>query len=160
LAVLEEHGKAWEAITGRPFNLVDTWGTEDADYVVVVLGSAAGNARHIARELRAQGRRVGVVRPKVFRPFPAAAIAEACKTARAVAVMDRSDSIGAAHGPLGAEVTAALHEAGLTMPVKNYIFGLGGQDLTNDLMTGIFDTLEGVAAGSVSPSLEYLGFNN
>ncbi|WP_165044706.1 transketolase C-terminal domain-containing protein [Adlercreutzia sp. ZJ138] len=158
LSVIEEHGKAWEAICGRPFNVVDTWGTEDADYVVVVLGSAAGNARHIARELRAQGRRVGVVRPKVFRPFPAAAVAAACKTAKAVAVMDRSDSIGAAHGPLGAEVISALHEAGLTMPVKNYIFGLGGQDLTNELMTSIFDTLEDVAAGTASPALSYLGF--
>lgn len=158
LEVIEEHGKAWEAVCGRPFDVVDTWGTEDADYVVVVLGSAAGNARHIARQLREQGKKVGVVRPKVYRPFPAKAVAEACATAKAVAVMDRSDSIGAARGPLGADVTSALHEAGIFVPVKNYIFGLGGQDLTNDLMTGIFDALEGVADGSVSAELEYLGF--
>lgn len=158
LPVIQEYGKAWADITGRPFELVDSWGTEDADYVVVVLGSAAGNARHVARQLRAQGRKVGVVRPKVFRPFPAQAIAQACSTAKAVAVMDRSDSIGAARGPLGAEVTSALHNAGLSVPVKDYVFGLGGQDLTNELMTSVYDALEGLVNGTVSPALEYLGF--
>ena len=55
-------GKEWAEITGRPFNLVDAWGTEDADYIIVVLGSCAGNARFQARQLRAQGKKVGVVR--------------------------------------------------------------------------------------------------
>lgn len=82
MEAFERHGKEWAEITGRPFELVDAWGTEDADYIIVVLGSCAGNARFQARKLREQGKKVGVVRPRIFRPFPAKQIAELAKTLR------------------------------------------------------------------------------
>ena len=90
LPIIEKYGKAWADVTGRPYDLVDCYETDDADYIVVVLGSAAGNVRHIARQLRAEGKKVGVVRPRVYRPFPEEQIVEACKGAKAVAVLDRS----------------------------------------------------------------------
>ena len=68
MEAFERHGKEWAEITGRPFELVDAWGTEDADFIIVVLGSCAGNARFQARKLREQGKKVGVVRPRIFRP--------------------------------------------------------------------------------------------
>ena len=156
LAVLEEHGKAWSQISGRPFELVDCWGTEDADYVIVCLGSAAGNFRHVARQLRSRGKKVGVVRPRVYRPFPAQLIAQACAGAKAVAVMDRSDSQGAAAGPLGADVMAAFYAASLAVPTKNYVYGLGGCDVSNDLVLRVVDELEQLAAGSLDAGLTYL----
>lgn len=156
-AVIEEHGKAWAEITGREFDLVDAWGTEDADVIVVVLGSAAGNCRHVARQLRAEGKKVGVVRPRVYRPFPAEAIAQACKGAKAVAVMDRSDSLGGAVAPLGADVMSAFYQAGLNVPTKNYLYGLGGADVTTDLVQEVYADLFAIAEGTGSCALKYLG---
>ena len=157
LDVIKEHGAAWAEITGRPFDVVDCYGVEDADYIVIVLGSTAGNARHVARELRAEGKKVGVVRPRVFRPFPGKEITEACKNAKAVAVMDRSDSLGALSGPLGMEVMTAFAQNDVTVPVKDFVFGLGGNDVTNDLVRKVFTDIEKVADGTIGCELEYLG---
>ncbi|MEF9925008.1 MAG: pyruvate ferredoxin oxidoreductase [Raoultibacter sp.] len=156
-AVIEEHGKAWAEICGRPFDMVDCWGTEDADFIVVVLGSLAGNARFAARQMRAEGKKVGVVRPRIFRPFPGAQIAEACKGAKAVAVFDRSDSFGADYAPLGGEVVGAFYKAGMNVPVSNYVTGLGGADVTLDQMKQVFGELEECAAGTRKSELTYLG---
>ena len=157
LEAFEKHGKEWAEITGRPFDLVDAWGCEDADYIIVVLGSCAGNARFQARKLRAEGKKVGVVRPRVFRPFPAKQIAEACKNAKAVAVLDRSDSFGSPHAPLSLDVRSAFYEAGLTVPVNDYIVGLGGADITLDQMNEVFTELEQRVQGTYDGSIKYLG---
>lgn len=142
MEALEKHGKEWEKITGRPFDIVDTWGCEDADYVIVCLGSNAGNVRFEARKLREQGKKVGVVRPRVFRPFPAKQVAEACKNAKAVAVIDRSDSFGSPSAPLALEVRNALYKAGISVPVYDYIAGLGGADITLDQIKQVYTDLE------------------
>lgn len=157
MEAFERHGKEWADITGRPFELVDCWGTEDADYLVVVLGSCAGNARYQARQLRAKGMKVGVVRPRVFRPFPARQIVEACKHAKAVAVIDRSDSYGSPHAPLSLEVRAAFQDAGVSIPVSDYVAGLGGADITLDQMNEVFMELEQRAKGTYDGSIKYLG---
>lgn len=157
MEAFERHGKEWADITGRPFELVDCWGTEDADYLVVVLGSCAGNARYQARQLRAKGMKVGVVRPRVFRPFPARQIVEACKHAKAVAVIDRSDSYGSPHAPLSLEVRAAFQNAGVSIPVSDYVAGLGGADITLDQMNEEFMELEQRAKGTYDGSIKYLG---
>lgn len=159
LDVIEKHGKEWAEITGRPFDLVDAWGTEDADYIIVVLGSCAGNARFQARQLRAQGKKVGVVRPRVFRPFPAQQIVDACKNAKAIGVIDRSDSFGSAHAPLALEVRSALFSAGVQVPVNDYIAGLGGADITLQQMDQVFSELEDCAAGNAKKSITYLGID-
>ena len=83
---------------------------EDAEFAIVVIGSTAGNARHVARELRAEGVKAGVLKVRVFRPFPVAEIAEALKGVKAVAVLDRSESFGAEGGPLFLEVRSALYD--------------------------------------------------
>ena len=154
---LVKHGKEWEAITGRPFELVDAWGCDDAELVVVVLGSCAGNARFQARKLREQGIKCGVVRPRIFRPFPAAELVDACKGAKAIAVLDRSDSFGSPMGPLGMEVASALYSAGMNVPVKDYIVGLGGADITLDQMNDVYMDLKACAEGVPVGPLTYLG---
>ncbi|WP_251197230.1 pyruvate ferredoxin oxidoreductase [Anaerotardibacter muris] len=142
MEAIEKHGKEWEKITGRPFDIVDTWGCEDADYIVVCLGSNAGNVRFEARKLREEGKKVGVVRPRVFRPFPAKQVAEACKNAKAVAVIDRSDSFGSPSAPLALEVRSALVRNGVTAPVSDYVAGLGGADITLEQIKQVFTDLE------------------
>ena len=97
--------------------------------------------------------RVGVVRPRVFRPFPEKQIAEACKNAKGIAVIDRSDSFGSPSAPLALEVRNALYRAGLNIPVSDYIAGLGGADITLDQIKQVYTELE---QGGNS-SLTYLG---
>ncbi|MDD6652157.1 MAG: pyruvate ferredoxin oxidoreductase [Eggerthellales bacterium] len=155
--IIEKHGKEWEKLTGRPFELVDAWGCEDADHIIVVVGSAAGNARHAARILREQGRKVGVVRPRVYRPFPAQQVVDACKGAKAVAVLNRSDAPGAQHGPVCEDVMSAFYTAGLNIPVNDYIVGLGGADISLDLMVQVYDELEQRVAGEYTTDIAYLG---
>lgn len=152
-------GDEWAKICGRPFDLVDCWGMDDADYAIVVLGSCAGNARHVARELRDKGIKAGVVRPRVFRPFPASDIVKALSGVKAAAVLDRSDSFGAEAGPLALEVRAALYDSDARPRIRNYIYGLGGADVTLDQMREVYADLEKLADGEAHPDLTYLGID-
>ena len=156
-AVIKEYGDKWADISGRPFDMVDCFECEDADYVVVVIGSCAGNVRHVARQLRAQGKKVGVARIRVFRPFPAQELADTLTHAKAVAVMDRSETYGGQMGPVALETAAALFKAGISVPLKNYFYGLGGPDITLADIERVFSELEGLAAGSVDAQVAYLG---
>lgn len=155
--VLAEYGKKWEQVCGRPFEFVDAWGCDDADYVIVVLGSCAGNARHVARELRVEGVKAGVARIRVFRPFPEEELVEALAGSKAVAVLDRSDNHGGEYAPVGQEVTCALFNAGVHVPVKNYVYGLGGADVTLGQMKQVYDELALLAQGKINNKLAYLG---
>lgn len=156
-AVIKEYGDKWAQVSGRAFDMVDCYECDDAEYAVVVIGSCAGNVRHVARQLRAQGKKVGVARIRVYRPFPAAELVQALGSAKAVAVLDRSETYGGQMGPLALETAAALFKAGKSLPLKNYLYGLGGPDITLADMERVYSELEGVAAGSVDTSIAYLG---
>ncbi|HHJ98989.1 MAG TPA: pyruvate ferredoxin oxidoreductase [Actinobacteria bacterium] len=157
-AVIKEVGAEYSELSGRPFDVIETWGMEDAETAVVVIGSTAGNARHVARELRANGRKVGVVKVRVWRPFPYAELAAALKGLKAVAVLDRAESFGAEGGPLFTEVRGALYDLETRVPVVGYIYGLGGADVRLELIERVYDDLSDIAAGSAAPAgLVYLG---
>ncbi len=89
---------------------------DDAEVAIVVIGSTAGNARHVAKELRAEGLKAGVVKVRCFRPFPYAELAAALKNVAAVAVLDRSESFGAEGGPLFLETRSALYDSETRVP--------------------------------------------
>lgn len=156
--VIKSVGAEWSEICGRPFDVIETFGMEDADVAIVVIGSTAGNSRHVARQLRAQGKKVGVVKIRVFRPFPYAELAEALKDVKAVAVLDRAESFGAEGGPLFLEVRSALYDLTNRPAVVNYIYGLGGSDVKIELIERVFTDLSDIASGVASPAgLVYLG---
>jgi pyruvate ferredoxin oxidoreductase alpha subunit len=155
--VIEEIGHEWASICGRPFEYVEKFECDDADYIIVVLGSAAGNARAVARELRAAGVKAGVLRIKVYRPFPVEPVREALAGAKAVAILDRSDSFGAQYGPVGLDVRTALYDLPQRIPTRNYIYGLGGADVTLDVMRQAYAELEQLAKGELDEGLYYLG---
>jgi pyruvate ferredoxin oxidoreductase alpha subunit len=158
MAVIKDVGAEFSKLSGRPFDVVEGWGMEDAEYAIVVAGSTAGNVRHVARELRAQGKKVGVLKVRVFRPFPFAEIADAVKGCKAVAVLDRSESFGAEGGPLFLEVRSALYDAEKRPAMVNYIYGLGGADVKLDLIRRVYDDLNDIADGVIEPGrLVYLG---
>ncbi len=157
-AVIKAVGEEWSTICERPFGVIEGWGMEDAETVIVAIGSTAGNARHVARELRAEGVRVGVLKVRVFRPFPFAEIADALGGCKAVAVLDRAESFGAEGGPLFLEVRSALYDRTERPAIVNYIYGLGGSDVRLELLRQVFSDLSDIADGAEVPGrLVYLG---
>lgn len=145
-AVLEE-GKRFGEVFGREYGLMETVGLEDAEIAVVALGSAAGTCKDVVASLREQGIKAGLLKLRCFRPFPAEEIAEALKGVKALAVMDRAASYGAAAGPLYAEVTSALFTSGYAVPTVNYIYGLGGRELPPEHIGQIYAAVGRLAGG-------------
>lgn len=157
LDVIQRIGDEWEAVSGRAYRHVEGFGMEDAEHVIVILGSAAGNARALARQRRANGEKVGVVNLRTYRPFPAAELTEMLKGAKSIAVMDRAESFGAVAGPLAMDTMSALYQAGIDVPLRTYIYGLGGADVKLELFDTVYDDLAEAAAGAPNPGLTYLG---
>ena len=140
--VILEIAKKFKDMAGREYGLFEEYKTQDADYIMVLLGSAAGTAKQAVDELREQGKKVGVLKLRVFRPFPAKEIAEALKNCKAAAIMDRCESYNGNGGPLGSEVTAGLFYHKVNIEAVNYIYGLAGRDFTISDVNGVFAELE------------------
>ena len=154
LKVAEE----FEKISGRKYGLFEEYRTEDADYIMLIMGSAAGTAKQAVDDLRAQGKKVGVVKLRLFRPFPADELAEALKNAKAAAIMDRAESYNGNGGPLGSEVTAGLYRKKIMIETVNYIYGLGGRDFTVQEVYDIFGELEDfIENGNAPEQFKYIG---
>jgi len=137
LEVGEEYGK----LSGRSYGLFDEYFTEDADYIVLALGSTAGTAKAAVDEMRSRGEKVGVLKLRVFRPFPAPELVQALSNAKAVAVLDRSEGFNGIGGPVFQDVRSALYRK-TDMPVSGYVYGLGGRDITPEMIAGIFGDLK------------------
>ena len=148
----------YEKISGRKYGLFEAYKTEDADYVMLIMGSAAGTAKQAVDDLRVQGKKVGVLKLRVFRPFPAKEIAEALRNCKAVAVMDRCESYNGNGAALGSEVSAALFRNKVMISAVNYIYGLAGRDFTVTDVYHIFDELEQVELnGTEVEQYQYVG---
>ena len=148
----EEYGK----LSGRKYGKIEPFMTDDADIGVLVLGSTAGTARVAVRAMREKGVNVGLVKLRLFRPFPKEEIVNAVKGMKALAVMDRSDSFGAFGGPVFSEVRSAL--LGEDIEVTNYIYGLGGRDIRQDqIEQAIQETAQVAKTGKVKSYINYLG---
>jgi len=156
--VIEEVGKEYEKISGRSYGLIDKYKLDDAELAVVVLNSAAGSAKGVVDELRAKGMKVGVLKPRAFRPFPYEAIQDALKGVKAVAVMDRAETFSTLGGPMFADVRTTLYDLKNDIKVVNYVYGLGGRDLRLEDVEEVFYDLENIAkTGKVDKFVNYLG---
>ncbi len=156
--VIIEVAKKYKELTGRGFELFEEYKTEDADYIMVIIGSAAGTAKQAVDDLRAQGKKVGVIKLRVFRPFPAAELATALKNCKAVAIMDRCESYNGNGGPLGSEIMAGLYRDRVFIEAVNYIYGLAGRDFTVNHVYDIFSELEdSVVNGNKIEQFKYIG---
>lgn len=156
--VILEVAKKFKEISGREYGLFEEYKTEDADYIMLIMGSAAGTAKEAVDHLREQGKKVGVLKLRVFRPFPAEEIAEALKGCKAAAIMDRCESYNGNGGPLGSEVTAGLYRSKVMIEAVNYIYGLAGRDFTVNEVYDIFAELEeAVENGKKVEQYQYIG---
>lgn len=156
--VILEVAKKFKEISGREYGLFEEYKTKDADYIMLIMGSAAGTAKEAVDHLREQGKKVGVLKLRVFRPFPAEEIAEVLKGCKAAAIMDRCESYNGNGGPLGSEVTAGLYRSKVMIEAVNYIYGLAGRDFTVNEVYDIFAELEeAVENGKKVEQYQYIG---
>lgn len=156
--VVLDVAKEFAGISGREYGFFEEYCMEDAETAVVMIGSAAGTTKDAIDKLRAQGEKVGLVKIRLFRPFPAEEIAAALSHVKAVAIMDRAEGYSNQGGPLGADVMAALFRARSQALAVNYIYGLGGRDVRVEDMEGVFAALKQIAAdGDAGETYRYLG---
>lgn len=127
--VIEEVGKEFGRVFGREYGFFEEYRMEDAEICIVVMSSAAGTCKDAVDELRNEGIKIGLLKPRIFRPFPYERIAEALKGKKAVAVLDRCACPGAFGAPLFTEVRSALYDYEARPKIVNYVYGLGGRDI-------------------------------
>lgn len=157
--VILETAEKFEKMTGRRYGFFEEYRMEDAEYVIVLIGSAAGTCKVAVDRIReATGKKVGLLKIRVFRPFPEEELAEALKDKKAVAVLDRSEMFSATGGPLGTEVRSALYGAKAQAEVVNYFYGLGGRDITVEDFEEVYGKLEELAKTHVVKDMyAYIG---
>ncbi len=151
----------FEKISGRKYGLFETYKLDDAECAIVIINSAAGTAKDAVDKLRAEGKKVGLLKIRVFRPFPAKEIAEALKNVKVLAVMDRCEGFSSQGGPLGAEVKSALYTAGSTAKVVDYIYGIGGRDVRVENIEEVYGALFDIlATGNIGETYRYLSLRD
>jgi pyruvate ferredoxin oxidoreductase alpha subunit len=157
-AALAAAAAEYEELSGRHYGPVETYRTDDADVIMVALGSTAGTARYAVDVLREQGKPVGLMKLRTFRPFPHGEIADALGKTKCVVVCDRVASFGAFGSPSFMEVRSALLEVPERPLVINYIYGLGGRDTGPDLLEQAFEEgLRVAQTGKIEQHVGYLG---
>lgn len=149
-----EVGEDLSKLTGNKYPYFEEYRIEDATAVIIVLASAAGTAKDAIDEMRVDGKKVGLLKPKLFRPFPYKEIRDAVKNIPVIGVLDRSISFGS-YAPLYTEIRNSLFELDNKPKLQSYIFGLGGKDIFKSDIKQIFEEL---LSGKVNPEEQkYIG---
>jgi pyruvate ferredoxin oxidoreductase alpha subunit len=147
LPVIESVQKEFGELSGRHYGHFELYKFDDADAVIVVIGSTAGTAKDVIDQMRADGKKVGLLKLRTFRPFPATQLAKVLAGKKAVGVMDRVASFGGYGSPTFNEICCALYGVDNAPPLYNWIYGLGGRDCTMELISNVFADLLKVAGG-------------
>jgi pyruvate ferredoxin oxidoreductase alpha subunit len=140
-AIVVEAWKEFGDQFGRHYKPVETYRSEDAQIIILTMGSISETAMTAVDAMRESGRKVGLVRIRLWRPFPGEELLEALKGAEAVAAIDRALTLNGVCGPLCAEMKAILYDGNCRPYVRNYIAGLGGRDVTVENFTDMTDRL-------------------
>lgn len=135
-----EIGKELSKITGLEYEIFEKYYLDDAKAVIVAMASTCGTVKYVVDKLRKNGKKVGLLKIKMFRPFPYQEIAAVLSKIKAIGVLDRSESYGA-HPPLFSEIQNALYDASTKPKLQSYIFGLGGRDIFPEQIENIFKDL-------------------
>ncbi len=147
----------FEKMTGRKYSLFETYRLDDAEIAIVILSSAAGTTKDVIDQYRDKGIKAGLLKPRLFRPFPFEQIADTLKHVKAIAVLDRADSFGG-YGPLYYEICGAMMMLEKKPLMINKIYGLGGRDYLPDQAEYVLDELSEIAnTGKVKTVKEYIG---
>lgn len=156
--VILEVAQDFEKLTGRKYGLFEEYKTEDSEMIVVCMNSTAGTTKVVVDELREKGIKAGLLKIRVFRPFPVDEVAKALSHAKAIAILDKADSLNGAGGALFQDVTSAMYVNKIHVPAVNYVYGIGGRDTTTKHIESVFDDLaEIVKTNTVTNPYRYLG---
>jgi pyruvate ferredoxin oxidoreductase alpha subunit len=154
--VVKEIGKEYGKLSGRHYDTIHPYKLDDAEFAVIVLGSSAGTAKVAVNKLREKGIKAGLLKIRMFRPFPHEEIREALKDVPYIGVMDRCDSFGAQGGPVFMEIRSALYKS--DAEITSYIYGLGGRDVKVDDIVTVFEDLQKVKkTGKIDEICQYIG---
>ena len=156
--VIKEVAEEFEKWTGRKYEFFEKYKLDDAEIAIVCMNSTAGTTKAVVDELREKGVKAGLLKLRMFRPFPAEEIAEALQGLKAVAILDKADSLNAAGGALFEDITSAMYVNKKQVPMVNYIYGIGGRDTTTMQIESVYNDLqEIVKTGETGNPYRYLG---
>ena len=160
--VIDEVAQQFEEAFGKRYRHIETYKTEDAEYLLVVIGSTAGTAKFVIDKLRKEkGIKVGLIKIRTFRPFPYKDLMDAIEgsKAKAIGVFDRAETFGAHGGPLFSDVATAMYLRGKSYPMVSFIYGLGGRDTNVHHIEEAVEKVMAKAAGKEVPPINYLNLN-
>ena len=156
--VIAEVSKEFEELTGRKYSFFEEYKLDDAEIAIVCMNSTAGTTKYVVDQLRNKGIKAGLLKIRMFRPFPTEEIAKALSHLKAVAVLDKADSLNGAGGALFEDVTSAMFVNKVQVPTVNYVYGIGGRDTTSTDIESVFTDLTEIANNSgTNDFYRYLG---
>ncbi len=156
--VIKEVAEDFEKWTGRKYGFFEEYRLDDAEIAIVCMNSTAGTTKAVVDSLREKGVKAGLLKLRMYRPFPVDEIAEALSHLKAVAVLDKADSLNAAGGALFEDVTSAMYVNEKHVPMVNYVYGIGGRDTTEKQLESVYSDLAEIAqSGKVENPYRYLG---
>ena len=156
--VIKEVSEDFEKWTGRKYEFFEKYKLDDAEIAIVCMNSTAGTTKAVIDELREKGVKAGLLKIRMFRPFPVEEVAEALAHLKAVAILDKADSLNGAGGALFEDVTSAMYVNQKQVPMVNYVYGIGGRDTTEMQIKQVYSDLEEILKnGKVENPYRYLG---
>ena len=156
--VILDISKDFEKWTGRHYSLFEKYKLDDAEIAIVCMNSTAGTTKATIDKLRENGIKAGLLKIRVYRPFPGEEVAEALSHLKAVAILDKADSLNAIGGALFEDVTSSMYIAKENVPVVNYVYGIGGRDTTEKDIESVYTDLAEIAkTGKIENPYRYLG---
>jgi pyruvate ferredoxin oxidoreductase alpha subunit len=156
--IVLEVAAEFEKMSGRKYGLFESYRLEDAEIGLVILNSAAGTSKDVIDEFRNRGIKAGLLKPRLYRPFPFQEIGEALKHLKAVCVLDRADAFGGSYGPVYLDIATSLYPCKEKPILINKIYGLGGRDYLPEHAELVLNELAQIAkTGTVKSLKEYIG---
>lgn len=156
--VIKEVSADFEKLTGRSYSFFEEYKSKDADYIIICMNSTAGTTKFVVDNLREKGIKAGLIKVRMFRPFPSEEIAEALKNAKTIAVLDKSDSLNGAGGALFEDVVSSMFTSNIHVPTVNYVYGIGGRDTKAEDIESVFEDLTKIdTSKKIENPYRYLG---
>ena len=156
--VIKEVSEEFEKWTGRKYGFFEEYMLDDAEIAIVCMNSTAGTTKAVINKLRENGIKAGLLKIRMLRPFPVDEVAEALSHLKAVAILDKADSLNGAGGALFEDVTSAMYVNKKQVPMVNYVYGIGGRDTTEAQIESVYSDLQKIAeTGNIENLYRYLG---
>ncbi|MDH5792741.1 MAG: pyruvate ferredoxin oxidoreductase [Candidatus Bathyarchaeota archaeon] len=158
LKAIPEVDAEYAKVSGRSYSFLHPYRMEDAEVALLGLGSTMGTVRYVVDQLRSEGVKAGLIKMRVFRPFPAEELIEVVGDLPVLGVLDKAASFGAPGGPLYEEVKSVFYDEGRRPLIADYIHGLGGRDTSPSMIRGVYESLMDVKReGEVPEKVSYVG---